>query len=122
MIIMNVDNLSKIILCIYYKLTTGLVISPRTSQRSAMVIKPTKNTTKSPTNFTDMQQANMVPVKASQNHHFVENSTVLLEETFTAPIIEAIIKQSKIGSKRMYWVRVIKPTSKMKNKDISVYN
>lgn len=86
-------------------------MSPRTSHRSAMVNKPTNKTMKSPTNLTEMQHASIVPVKTSQNHHSFENSIVLLDETLTAPITDPIIKQRRIGSKRIYWVRVIKPTS-----------
>lgn len=58
-----------------------------------------------------MQQANIVPVKNSQNHQLFENSGVLFDETFTAPRIEPIMKDNNSGSSSMYWFKVIKPTS-----------
>lgn len=100
-------------------LTTGLDKSPKVSQRSAIVINPTSKTTKRPTNLTEIQQANIVPVKANQNHHLAENSIVCSEDTFTAPIIEPIMKQRSIGSSRIYCVRVIRPTSKESYKKIT---
>jgi hypothetical protein len=93
------------------RLTTGRDMSPSMFHKSAIVISPTSKTTKSPTNFTEMQQANMVPVKPSQSHQGVENSASRVDETFTAPSTEPIMKHNRIGSKRMYWVRVSIPTS-----------
>lgn len=89
----------------------GLFRSPSKSHKSETVIKPTNSMTNNPTNFTDIQQANIVPVKVSQNHHLKENSLFLTDDTFAAPIIDPIMKHRRIGSSKMYCVRVISPTS-----------
>lgn len=49
--------------------TKGLRRSPRMSQSSSNVFRPTKITVNSPTNFTLMQEAIMAPVNSNQNHH-----------------------------------------------------
>lgn len=72
---------------------------------------PAKKTTNNPTNFTETQQASMVPVKNNHHHQINENSGVLLDDNLTAPNTDAIMKQSRIGSNKMYWVNVNKPTS-----------
>lgn len=63
---------------------------------------PTRKTTKSPTNFTDVQQESIVPVKQSQNHHCGEYSAMRREETFVAPNTDAIMKAKRSGSSKMY--------------------
>lgn len=45
----------------------------------------------------------------------MENSTILLEETFTAPNTEPIRNDKSKGSKSIYWFKVIKPTSANEN-------
>jgi hydroxymethylpyrimidine/phosphomethylpyrimidine kinase len=62
----------------------------------------------------------MVPVKPSQSHQGVENSASRVDETFTAPSTEPIMKHNRIGSKRMYWVRVSIPTSKRIRREAKV--
>ena len=88
-------------------------MSPRIFHKSAVVIRPTSDTTKSPTNFTETQHANIVPVKVSHSHHDTENSWIRRDDTFTAPRIEPIMKHNKMGSNNMYWVNVKIPTSKI---------
>lgn len=92
-------------------LTTGLVKSPNVLHKSEIVMNPTNNTMKSPTNLTEIQQASIVPVNISQHHHDTLKSGILNDETFTAPKMDPTMKHKSIGSSRMYCVNVNKPTS-----------
>lgn len=73
---------------------------------------PTSKTAKSPTNFTEMQHANIVPVNINHIHHIIEKCSILFDDTFTPPNIDAIMKHNNKGSKRMYCVSVNNPTSR----------
>lgn len=88
-------------------------------------MNPTHKTMNNPTNFTEIQQASIVPQNNSHSHHVNENSAVLFEETLTAPSIDPTIKNNNNGSNRIYWFRVSIPTSKnniiLVNKILDIY-
>lgn len=97
---------------IEYKI--GFVKSPKTFQRSQTVWRPTRRTTKRPTNFTLIVHAIIVPVNISHSHHLrvkLRLASVNFD-TFTIPMTLAVMKKSKGGSNNMYWFNVIMPTSK----------
>ena len=59
-----------------------------------------------------MQQDNMSPVNRCQNHHLYEKIAVKFDDIFTAPSKDADMKNSRMGSSKMYCVKVIRPISK----------
>ena len=61
-----------------------------------------------------IEHAKNTPVQVSQNHHDNVNGLSNNELNFAIPSTELIIKNIKIGSKRMYCESVIIPTSRIK--------
>lgn len=58
-----------------------------------------------------MEQAMKTPVQHNQNHHLRLNGLSRNESNITLPKTEHMMKNMRIGSKRMYCERVIIPTS-----------
>lgn len=102
------------------KLTTGFARSPSTIHKSLIVCNPTSRTTNSPTNFTLIVQASIVPVKNNQYHHLFAKvwPQCVAFDNLTIPITEAVMKHNRIGSSRMYWFSVNMPTSEMRDRKI----
>lgn len=91
----------------------GCPKSPRMSHSSVAVCRPTSSTTNRPTNLTLIVQDNMVPVRKSQSHQRrpYDPPEAVDFDTLTMPQTEAIMKNNRMGSSRMYWFRVKSPTS-----------
>lgn len=94
-------------------LTIGFVKSPSTIHKSNAVCSPTKITTNSPTNLTLMVHAIIVPDPVSHSHqcHVNARCSRVALATFTMVITDADMKNSSIGSNKMYWFSVSIPTS-----------
>ena len=67
--------------------------------------------TKSPTNLTEKAQPKKAPVMLNHVHHFGVNSAWLKFLNLAMAKVAPDMKNIRIGSRRMYWFKVIIPTS-----------
>ena len=97
----------------------GFVRSPIISHNWAIVWTPTRRMTKSPTNLTEKAQPKNAPVMLNHVHHSGVNSAWLKFLNLAIAKVAPDMKNIRIGSRRMYWFKVIIPTSEI-NKAIHI--
>jgi len=98
---------------LFGSLTIGFERFPSSRHSSYIVCRPTSRTTNSPTNFTPIVHASAAPVNDNQNHQDKVNGCSRSDATRAMPHVAHIMKHNNIGSKRMYWFSVNRPTSAM---------
>ena len=91
----------------------GFVRSPIISHNWAMVWTPTRSMTKRPTNLTEKAQPKKAPVMLNHVHHSGVNSAWLKFLNLAIAKVAPDMKNIRIGSRRMYWFKVIIPTSEI---------